>query len=1005
MIKLISDLNSVAFRHFYKQGKDADEARGTFIGAFHTTCDAYDVSPKDCVFAYDPPDSRQGRQAIYPPYKTHRKQDLTPDEQEELRAFMDVIKEDLMEAGAITVTHPKVEGDDIVLYLAEKFPEAYIWGGDKDLFQAGNPIIHLDELKEPDDNPFGIPYWAIPLYHAIVGDPKDYGSDICKNGIGPSFMKKLYEVFGDYGLKELMKLIENRELKKLEEDLDDMPELAKLIKDERNVYLRWQLAKPLPVKDYLLKWQARMNLPKLVLTPQIDEWKVDKSNFLEALDEFRTERDKGHPVVFDLETYHVPEALEWLKQINQNIKRSKRDYMWVDPLGSVITGLGIKCGQFAGYFSFNHKDTDNCTDQDLTLLIQEIAKGKKLVAHNAIGFELPVIYRNTGIWLPPVYDTMLMASYVDENNNKGLKGLTEKWLNYKQTSYADVTQGRQMNELTLDEVFQYGIDDVYTTEALYNLFKKIMAVEGTWDAFQKVEVKATLATAKAYERGVNFDPEELEKIKAEDKAAAEQAMNEIKRFLVERQIPGFQDELMAGLSVGEIKRAYQIFTGKPAKFRVRLLPKIIEAIKDDVPVEFIEALEREDLDAANAVLAEYCQVKGLDVKSNKVMCKLLYEDLGYPVRFRGDVTDLMRRQGRTKGNPKADDVALRHAMAYDARDEEEKKLLQNIIRVREYLTRNSLYYTPYPYLRHWSDGRIHSSLGQSKTTSRRFAPQNPNVNQLPKKGEGKKVRNCLSATPGFTMVSADFSGQELRAAAFFSQDPTLLAAFVGDQKIDLHSAAGLKVDRLLDDVFKGDYDAFIKGKEEDHPEAKKLRALGKGMNFSLQYFGTAMTLIKNLVVEEDLAEKMVKAYYDTYPEFIKWREGEAKKIRQRRYSLTKLGARRHLHKYFYGGEISDHWIRSGVNFIIQSSSAEQTKIVWGNLVEVCEKYGAYLLFPVHDQVVCEVPNENLEAFLPEFLAVMEAPFWYEEGKTGIPSESDCEIGDRFGSLKPIERKK
>jgi len=1000
MIKLIIDWNSIALPHFFKW-KDKDEALGYFLNEMvNKLNNTFDVKASEVLIVYDHATSRKGRQLIYKDYKAHRKSDLDEMEQKGLRQFLVEARLDMERAGAISVTHKNVEADDIILHLSHLFPDAIVWSGDKDLAQVRNIFYYRDDFYEAPDCPQGIDRFYIPLLHAIVGDPKDYGPELCKNGIGPALFNKIYDTFGDEGMEALELLIINKQLESLEEDLDEMPQLQKLIDDKDNIYLRYKLARPLRIRDYLLEWSARPNKGikhfALRLEYEPEEFLITQDNFPEAIDELKDNIEKGHYITLDLETYHVDKSLAWLEKLN-TIK-DKKSKVLVDPLGSVITGIGIKCGRFAGYFSFEHKDTENLFSTDMDTLFAIVSQSKKIYCHNAIGFELPVIYNNTGCWLPNVEDTMLMASYIDENSSKGLKKLSERWLKYHQISYDEITQGKQMNELTAQHVLSYGLDDVYTTEVLARLFRTIMTAEKTIDAFDLVETEAMYSTAEAYVNGVSIDLDKLEKLKEEDYITYKKASNKVLAYLTEIGYPGVKFNPIEGLTPKEIKRAVSIVTKKPCKFNFRRYDKIKEYLKENynLPKEMMEALENEDVENLNQFLIQYFEAEPLDVRSSKVMTELLYDHFGFPVRIRNKLTITQKQQGRTVGNPSADDDAIQHAIKYDA-SPEQQEFLKNILIMRECLTRKSLYYDPYPYLIHWSDGKIHSNLGQSKTTTRRFAPNNPNVNQLPKRGDGKKVREIFIASPHHVMISADFSGQELRAAAYFSEDPTLRAAFVGVNKIDLHSASGVKVDKLLDNLFNDDYNAFIKDKEKGTKETKKLRALGKGMNFSLQYFGTEMTLIRSLVVDKKLAEKMVKAYYNTYPKFIEWRENEAKLIKVKRYTRTKLGAKRHLHKYFYGGEISDYYIRSGVNFIIQSSCAEQTKYVWGKLKNLVKQYKGKLLFPVHDQVVLEVPTEVYEDFLPKFKKIMETRWWGD-----IPSTSDIEIGDNFGDLRGVK---
>ena len=109
--------------------------------------------------------------------------------------------------------------------------------------------------------------------------------------------------------------------------------------------------------------------------------------------------------------------------------------------------------------------------------------------------------------------------------------------------------------------------------------------------------------------------------------------------------------------------------------------------------------------------------------SNKQMCKLLYEVMGLPIRVRGKPTAKMKLAGHFEGNPKADDLAL----LYARRDgtEEQGIILEAIKLIKMVSTRQSLYYSKYPYFIHWKTGKIHSSHRQCATNTRRAASAKP----------------------------------------------------------------------------------------------------------------------------------------------------------------------------------------------------------------------------------------------------------------------------------------
>jgi DNA polymerase I-like protein with 3'-5' exonuclease and polymerase domains len=120
------------------------------------------------------------------------------------------------------------------------------------------------------------------------------------------------------------------------------------------------------------------------------------------------------------------------------------------------------------------------------------------------------------------YDTKILSSYVDENEESGLKDLSLRYLGYRQTSYAEVTQGRDMCDLTGMEVLSYGCDDSLVTSHLFTLFRDIARCEGSWDFYVENEVEPAVNDALDFIDGTDIDFELL----GEFAAASEKTIKE-----------------------------------------------------------------------------------------------------------------------------------------------------------------------------------------------------------------------------------------------------------------------------------------------------------------------------------------------------------------------------------------------------------------------------------------------------------------------------------------------
>jgi DNA polymerase-1 len=297
---------------------------------------------------------------------------------------------------------------------------------------------------------------------------------------------------------------------------------------------------------------------------------------------------------------------------------------------------------------------------------------------------------------------------------------------------------------------------------------------------------------------------------------------------------------------------------------------------------------------------------------------------------------------------------------------------------------------------------LHPDLKISETTSRRLAPSGPNVDQLPKRTEdGKKVRGCIIPhCKNGVIVSPDYKGQELRLAADRSGDKAFIACYVGDNKKDLHAVTGFAICQKQGKEYST-YDEFFidVSNDDDQAVAKKYRGKkGKPTNFLTQYGGGAITLSKKLRVPENETQLFIDAKLAAFPGLAKWIEVEQQEILARKYSTTKLGARRHLYRQLMMGDDA-HFLRSGLNFEIQSSGAEMTKISLGNiwLEGLLERYDARLYMPVHDEICFSVVREDAQDFCLELHDIMTRPY----ADCIVPIECSLGIGPNFANMDEI----
>lgn len=979
--------------------------------------------PSQCVLVKDGINSRDFRRQFLKTYKD--REPRPPQFLEELQKTVNMFEETLLSYGGISVQKPGIEADDIIAALAE-VTDATIWSKDKDLLACKGSWYWSGELN-PTDKFLGISKDRIVVYKALVGDPSDGLKGA--SGFGEAALRDLIVKYGDDTLDELREMMENRTLRQLRGYITDFKPFQKIIDNEDMVYACYQCAKFHHPGWTGLDWQARFQNPN----GDLGKWgKVEKlitkKEFSAPgfLDELIRDLHEGPVNVrgFDIETFQDEAGLAW-----GLLNASKTSGPKLDTINCHMAGFSLTLGENnekCYYFSVGHKDTDNISIEDMTLVLDMLPDDVGLFVHNA-GYELPVVRNHCELrfdrgWLPNVRCSMIMKNYVNENTSQGLKFCTKEYLKYKQVSYEqvvgvptgkkdkngkDILHLRQMNELTGSEVLSYGADDSISTVSLGNLFDLIMRYEGTMNAFEQCELATAYLFAEAHFNGIKFDLKRLEELRAESNKDYDTLYKKVQDYLLnltwltgdfdegvifEHRWPGCEFVPAESLSSSELKRVFNEVTGVPLKSSLRTTAKLGQLMRDNGEAILGDFVTAGDLAGFNSAAAlRFIPNPEINLGSPTQLGKLFYEALKLPVRKYGPVSDKMREEGRKKGNPSTDEDAIKMALAYDLVDKpEETELLKTILKAKGKRTEESLYFEPYPKMPHPSTGLIHYNPGQSRATTRRHTPAGPNITQVSKKSPIREV--YVPVAPNHVWLSLDLAGQELRLTAERSGCSAMRACYpIGEPYKDIHCLTGVKVAKIVYGL-DTTYEEMVSNKGTGL--YKKSRNDSKPVNFGKVYLQTAYGLAMNLTITEEIAQKMLDAFDVAFPGVPVWQNEREAFIRANGYTVTMLGARRHV-------DLDGTWqdagkIRGATNFDIQSSAAEQLKLVLAELwrTKFFDRYDAQFYFVVHDEIDVGVSLADLPAATKELHEVMTRQY----ANMSVPVMSSIEIGPNFGQL-------
>ena len=265
-----------------------------------------------------------------------------------------------------------------------------------------------------------------------------------------------------------------------------------------------------------------------------------------------------------------------------------------------------------------------------------------------------------------------------------------------------------------------------------------------------------------------------------------------------------------------------------------------------------------------------------------------------------------------------------------------------------------------PTFVHPQTNRIHTSYSLASTTTGRLSSSEPNLQNIPVRTEdGRKIRRAFISTPGHKLVSADYSQIELRLLAEIADIPSLKQAF--QDGLDIHAMTASEM-----------FGVPIK----DMPSEVRRRA--KAINFGIIYGISAFGLANQLGIPREEASSYIKKYFERFPGIRAYMDQTRDFCREHGYVVTLFGRKCHYpdikspnpsHRAFNE--------RAAINARLQGSAADIIRRAMVRMEDAlaAKKLSAQMLLQVHDELIFEVPDNEVEKTLPVVQRVMQdAPF-------------------------------
>jgi len=302
-----------------------------------------------------------------------------------------------------------------------------------------------------------------------------------------------------------------------------------------------------------------------------------------------------------------------------------------------------------------------------------------------------------------------------------------------------------------------------------------------------------------------------------------------------------------------------------------------------------------------------------------------------------------------------------------------------ILEYRQLSKLKSTYIDALPGLINPKTGRVHTSFNQTKTATGRLSSSDPNLQNIPVRGElGREIRLAFIAPPGSVLLSADYSQIDLRALAHLSQDQSLLEAFRHDE--DVHAATASRLFAVQASDVKPD-----------------MRRVAKTVNFGVIYGMSEYGLEQATELSREEAAQFIVAYFEKYPGVKQYLEDTKQQAREKGYVQTILGRRRSIPEINSPNyQVRQAAERMAINMPVQGTSADIIKVAMVNLFrEMLDRHlKSKMLLQVHDELVFEVPEAELDEMRELAARIMSTAI-----QLSVPVKVDTKVGRNWGEMK------
>ncbi|PVX45427.1 DNA polymerase I [Flavobacterium sp. 103] len=385
---------------------------------------------------------------------------------------------------------------------------------------------------------------------------------------------------------------------------------------------------------------------------------------------------------------------------------------------------------------------------------------------------------------------------------------------------------------------------------------------------------------------------------------------------------------------------------------------------DEIEIPLIPVLAAMELEGINLDVPFLKSMSVEMATESKALEQKIYETAGEKFNLAspkqlGDILfDKLKIGGAKQKKTKTGQYATgEEVLSYLANDNE---IVRDILEWRQMVKLQSTYIDALPNQVDEKTGRVHTDYMQTVAATGRLSSNNPNLQNIPIRTErGRLIRKAFIARDeNYTLVSADYSQIELRIIAALSGEENMIKAFKNHE--DIHRSTAAKVFHVpLEEV------------------TKEQRSNAKTVNFGIIYGVSAFGLSNQTSLSRKESAELIDAYYSSYPKLKSYMSNQVDFARKNGYVQTISGRRRYLKDINSANAVVRGAAeRNAVNAPIQGSAADIIKIAMINIHKklISENWKSKMLLQVHDELVFDVHNSELEKIKPMIKYEMENAF-------------------------------